>query len=292
MFFGMHLPNLLGVSHRQMYACRMHIVDELLEERCEKLRANPVLWPVARPVLYKLLNYRAAKHMADDVANLTGAGAFQYITELLGLDMPKAGLEHIPATGRTILIGNHPTGLADGIVVFNALREIRPDLVFLANADALRVIPFATDLIIPVEWETSKRSLETARRTLEGVRQAMKEERALVIFPSGALAKWVPGQGLADKPWETSAVHMARKYKAPIVPMSLTGRNSLIYYLFSMLNEELRDITLFHELLDKTGMRLPIKFGPVIPLDSLPRAARDATAHVRRIVTEDMADTE
>lgn len=270
----------------------MHIVDELIEERCARLRANPLLWPVAKPVLYQLLNYRSARKMADVVGGLTGAQSFDYLSQMLSLDVPVSGLEHVPASGKVILIGNHPTGLADGVVVYEALRKKRPDLVFLANADALRAIPKADDLIIPVEWVTAKRSLDTARQTLAGVRMAMKDGRALVIFPSGSLAKWVPGQGLVEKPWEISALNMARKYQAPIVPMSLTGRNSLVYYLFCMLHEELRDITLFHELLNKTGQQLPISFGPVIAHSDLPKGAKQATAHVRNVVTRDMAETE
>lgn len=270
----------------------MHIVDELIEERCARLRANPVLWPLARPVLYSVLGYRAARRMADAVGDLTGTQSFEYISQLLNLNVPTAGLDNVPDKGRVLMIGNHPTGLADGIVVYEALKQKRPDLVFLANADALRAIPKSTDLIIPVEWVKAKRSMETARKTLAGVRQAMKDERAMVIFPSGSLAKWVPGFGLQEKPWETSAVQMAHKYKAPIVPMALSGRNSLVYYLFSMLSDELRDITLFHELLNKLRHSLPVSFGPVLAHSTLPANARDATAHIRKIVTQDMAETE
>ena len=49
-----------------------HIVDVLIAERAPRLTASPV-WPVVRPALYSVLNYRAAVRMADAIQNLTGA---------------------------------------------------------------------------------------------------------------------------------------------------------------------------------------------------------------------------
>ena len=44
-----------------------HIVDILIAERAPKLAANP-LWPLVRPTLYALLNYKTARVMADEAA--------------------------------------------------------------------------------------------------------------------------------------------------------------------------------------------------------------------------------
>jgi hypothetical protein len=43
-----------------------HIVDVLIAERAPRLERS-LFWPLLRPVLYKLLNYRAAVDMADAV---------------------------------------------------------------------------------------------------------------------------------------------------------------------------------------------------------------------------------
>ena len=43
----------------------------------------------------------------------------------------------------------------------------------------------------------------------------------------------------------------ARKYDAPVVPLHIRARNSWLYYLLYLLNTELRDMTLFRELLNK-----------------------------------------
>ena len=64
-------------------------------------------------------------------------------------------------------------------------------------------------------------------------------------------------------------VGLARKQKAPILPLNVDARNSALYYLFCNLNDELRDITLFKELLNKRGSQFRMTFGEVIPPDAL-----------------------
>ena len=54
-------------------------------------------------------------------------------------DLTVEGLEHIPATGPALIVSNHPTGIADGVAVHDAVRTRRQDAIFFANADALRV---------------------------------------------------------------------------------------------------------------------------------------------------------
>ncbi len=268
-----------------------HIVDQLIEERCLSLRRNRVLWPVLRPWLYRALGYGAARAMADQIAGLGGFEAFDKVSEMLTLKLNIEGRHHIPKTGRLVVIANHPTGLADGVAVFAALKTHRPDIVFLANADALRVVPKGADLIIPVEWVIEKRSRETARATLLGVKRAMKDERCIIMFPSGKLAA-LTINGLQDQPWQTTATTLARKYEAPIAPLHLCARNSLMYYLFCVLSGELRDITLFHELLNKAGTGFDLTFGPLIHSTDLPSGADAATHLIRKTVTQDLAITE
>ena len=268
-----------------------HIVDELIEERCEHLRAMAWLWPLLRPALYQALGYEKARAMADDVARCSGFAAFAHVSGLLKLRLEIAGLAQVPERGRVVVIANHPTGLADGIAVFDALKTRRPDLMFLANADALRVIPAADDVIIPVEWVQEKRSRATARATLAGVRRALQDERCVIMFPAGKLAA-LTWSGLQERPWEPSAVSLARKFAAPIVPLHIRARNSALYYLFCLLNRELRDITLFHELLNKAGHRFALRFGAPLSPDGLPRGAAAANALVRRIVTRDLAQAQ
>ncbi len=115
------------------------------------------------------------------------------------------------------------------------------------------------------------------------MKEALEAERCIVIFPSGRLAQ-LSWRGLKDKSWESSAAMVARKYNAPIIPLNIKARNSALYYLFSKLNGELRDITLFHELLNKKGKTFRMTFGEAVDPANLPKNADEATASIRAVV--------
>jgi putative hemolysin len=245
-----------------------HIVDVLIEERAPKLSSSPV-WPLVRPALYRLLDYRKARAMADAIAPMGGAQALEYVSSLLKVKVEVAGLDHLPREGRAIVVANHPTGIADGIAVHDALKAARPDMVFYANSDAHRVSPRLSEVLIPVEWVEEKRTRERTRLTLQMTREAMEAERALMIFPAGRLARRAPDGVLTDKPWAASALSIARKYEAPVIPVHVSGPWATLFHLFDRVSPELRDITLFHELLNKRGRRFSLIVGQAIVPDAI-----------------------
>ncbi len=254
-----------------------HIVDIMIEERCPSWVGH-WSWPVTRPVLFSLLGYRKALRWADEIKQLrSGQECFAYLDRVLDLSVTTSGMERIPRTGRTVIVANHPTGLADGSIVLAALKGIRTDIEIMANADACRVNPHFAEVIIPVEWVQEKRSMQKTRETVRRTSAAFANERVLLIFPSGSLAQMRKGK-LVDEPWHQTAVTLARKNKAPITPLHVGGRNSWLYYTFCGINRELRDITLFRELLNKQGDRFHLTFGPQIPVEHLegdPQAVTD-----------------
>ena len=260
-----------------------HIIDTLIAERAPRLTSSAA-WPLVRPALYRLLDYRKARRMAQTIRQLGGRAALDHVSDLLALKVDVQGLENLPATGRVVVVSNHPTGIGDGVAVYDAMKARRPDVVFYANADAHRVCRRFDEMLIPVEWVEEKRSRERMRLTLTMTREAMEAERALMIFPAGRLAVKDAEERLTDPPWMTSAVSIARKYAAPIVPIHLTGPWSTLFHLFDKRWKELRDITLFHELLNKKGRRFSLIVGAPIDLEALPGDAGEATEALKRYV--------
>jgi putative hemolysin len=247
---------------------RTHIIDVLIEERAPKLSATPV-WPLLRQPLYRVLDYGKAVRMADAIGPMPGKPALDLVSGELQLKVSASGLERIPASGRSIAICNHPTGIADGIAVYDALQALRPDICFYANSDAHRVCPGFTDVLIPVEWVEAKRTRERTRETLLLTREALEAERMLVIFPAGRLARRAPDGVLCDPPWQTSAVSLAKKYEAPVIPIHLTGPWSGLFHFFNRFSTELRDMTLFHEFLNKQGRAFSLTVGPPVAPEAL-----------------------
>lgn len=264
-----------------------HIVDVLIAERAPRLAGGP-LWPIARPLLYALLDYAKARRMADAIHPMPGGKALAYVSELLALKVAAAGLDRIPANGRLVLVCNHPTGIADGVAVYDALKALRPDICFYANADAHRVSPGFDEVLIPVEWVEAKRTREKTRATLTLTREALDAERCLAIFPAGRLARKEPDGTLADPEWMSSAVSIARKYEAPVVPIHVAGPWSAMFHFFHGFSTELRDITLFHELLNKRGREFSLTVGHAIPAETLDGDPAEVTARLKAFVERDL----
>ena len=218
--------------------------------------------------------------MVDNITPLSGREAFELVTKVVNPTVELRGLENLPVSGRCIIVANHPTGLADGMAVFKAIASKRPEHIFLANADALRVIPKGEDIIIPVEWVKAKRTHQKARQTLLSTKTALNSEKCVVIFPSGVLGR-LTWRGVQDKAWQNSAAMIAKKYNAPIIPLQIKARNSWLFYCLSKLSAELRDITLFYELINKKKQTFKLTFGtPILP-DNLPQNADKATMMIR-----------
>jgi putative hemolysin len=241
----------------------LHIADQLIAERGEKL-VNSRWWPLIRPFLYKILHYDAAVRMADEVGPLPGRAAMEYASQLLSLDLDVRGLDRIPASGAFVMAVNHPTGIADGVAIYDALKRVRRDIAIFTNRDALRINPRLAEFLIPVEWREDFRDRSKMRETLRLSSLAFKEGRAVVFFPSGRIAYWMDGR-LNERPWHSTALTLARKQGVPILPVHVQARNSGLFYWFANWNTELRDMTVFHELLNKQGKTFRITIGPLIP---------------------------
>ncbi len=127
------------------------------------------------------------------------------------------------------------------------------------------------------------------RETLQLSSRAFKEGRVVVMFPSGRIAFWKDGR-LNERPWLSSAVTLARKQDVPILPVNVQSRNSGLFYWFANWNTELRDMTVFHELLNKRGKTFRIRFGPPIPQERFAEGdAAEVTQRLQAHVVERLA---
>lgn len=265
-----------------------HIVDELIAERSAGLRSRPWLWRFITTVLYPILGYKKAKTLLDGVRDLNGHDVLNYVSDMLKLNITTTGLEHVPRTGRAMLIANHPAGIADGVAAYETLIKRRQDILIFANRDAVRMAPGLASHIIPVEWVEEKRTRAQQRDMIRQIVDAFRAEKLVVIFPSGRLA-YLTWAGLKERPWQTTAVNLAQKYSCDIIPMHIKARNSVFFYAVSLISDELRDITLFHELLNKKNQSYRLNIGaPIDPAGDV----RVVTDKLEHYVTEQLSKGE
>lgn len=256
-------------------------LDPLIAERAPWLFDDTIVAKAARNGLMRLLGYQETVTLGELYDTWSTDRIMHHVAGLLVRDVKVTGLEHIPRQGAALIVANHPTGIADGIMLHHALWPIRPDMFVYANSDILRIMPQFESLIAPVEWQEHKRSRAKTRETMEYTRQAIADRRIGVIFPSGRLAKR-RGLNLHERPWMASAAMIARKYDLPVIPLNIRARNSALFYLFDLIHPTLRDITLFYETLNKDRQPYRITIGEPISASALPSKSDEAIDILRR----------
>lgn len=256
-------------------------IDPLIAERAPWMfRQSPLVKPL-RGLLHLALSYDRTVAIGTELRDEPTSRIMGDMGDLLARHLTVAGLDNVPRHGPALIVANHPTGIADGIMLYHALKTIRPDLFIYANGDILRVLPQMEDLIVPVEWRKEKRSHAKTKVTMDLTKQAVKEGRLGVIFPSGRLAKR-RGLRLHERPWMPSAAMLARKFDLPVIPVNIRARNSALFYLFDLIHPTLRDITLFHEMLNKDRQPYVLTVGEEISPAALPSKSEDGIEMLRR----------
>jgi putative hemolysin len=256
-------------------------LDPLIAERAPWLFRDGVLSHVARRALMSLLGYQRTVDLGALYKDWPTDHIMHHLAGLLARDVAVKGLDNIPRHGAAMIVCNHPTGIADGIILHHVLFQLRPDMFIYANSDILRILPQFESLIAPVEWRKEKRTRAKTRETMEYTNRAIEAGRIGVIFPSGRLAKR-QGLSLHERPWMASAAMIARKYDLPIIPLHIRARNSALFYLFDLLHPTLRDITLFYETLNKDRQPYRLTIGEPISAAALPAKSDDAIEVLRR----------
>lgn len=256
-------------------------IDPLIEERAPWLFEDHAWSAPSRAALNSMLGYNRTLTLAEHFRNMPMDDVMAFMGRMLARDVQASGLDNIPRQGAALIVANHPTGIADGIIMHHVLTQVRADSYFYANSDILRVLPQLDSLIAPVEWRVEKRSLAKTRETMAYTRKAVDKGRLGVIFPAGRLAKR-RGLKLYERPWMASAAMIARKFDLPVIPVNVRARNSALFYLFDLIHPTLRDITLFHETLNKDRQPYRVTVGEPISPSALPAKSEDGIEMLRQ----------
>ncbi len=72
-----------------------------------------------------------------------------------GYTLSSRDRDNIPATGRVVIVANHPLGALDGLALLRMVAELRPDVRILASDLLLQIAPLR-EVILPVDNLTRK----------------------------------------------------------------------------------------------------------------------------------------
>lgn len=181
----------------------------------------------------------------------------------------------IPFTGPVIVAANHPTGARDGLVLIEAVRQIRPDVRLLTN-HLLAAIPELRESCFFVDPFGGP---SAAIRSLEGLRSAhlwLRGGGALIVFPAGEVAWRAPAsvasasrRTRADSPWLPTVGRLALGSRARVLPVFIDGQNSWAFYVAGRLHPLLRTLLLGRELLRQRETAARIYLGKALADDDI-----------------------
>lgn len=183
----------------------MFSVDTLLRQHLPHLSNNPVLRPLLGQGLRWLLHEKAFQHFASSYPHLRGLDFVEQALQQIDFDykVSEAELEHIPSSGRVIIVANHPIGSLDGLALLRLLGRIRPDVKIVAN-QLLAQLTALRPLLLPVDNLNGK----TDRRAILAMGEHLASEGALVIFPAGEVSR-LGIKGVKDGPWQGGFIKLA-----------------------------------------------------------------------------------
>lgn len=214
----------------------------------------------------------------------------QRYPHLLGLDFVEQALEYfdftfkvrdrerarIPASGRVVIVANHPIGSLDGLALLHLVSSIRTDVKVVAN-DLLAAIAPLEALLLPVN------NLQggTPRRQLRRLREHLQAEGALIIFPAGEVSRLGPA-GIRDGAWQSGFVSLARATRSPVLPVHVGGRNSLFFYGLSALARPLSTLWLVREMFHQRHNVVEVRLGRPVPWEHY-SAIQGSPKHLARL---------
>ena len=195
-------------------------------------------------------------------------------------EINRAGLSHIPEQAQVIIVANHPLGSLDGIGLLDAVLSIRPDAKIVVNELLMhieRLQPFA----LPVD----NMSNQTSRQQLRSIQSHLASGGALIMFPAGEVSRWRLS-GIQDGQWNSSFVRLALRYRAPIVPVLVRGRNSRFFYGLSFLIKPLSTALLIREMFKHRNARISARVGSPISYPALAEKQEPAQVIADEIKTQ------
>lgn len=179
-------------------------------------------------------------------------------------------LERITSSGPVVVVCNHPHGALDGIILSHLLLSVRKDTRFMANP-MLGAIKELKDLFFFVDPSGDGSSQVS---NISGTRKSIKWLKAgglLTLFPASEVSHINWNQwSVRDPQWNENISQIVRKTKATVVPIHISGSNSLFFQLLGLIHPKLRTLLLPRELVNKRREKISVRVGKPIPFSRLP----------------------
>jgi len=242
----------------------MFTVDKVISNHYPKLRKYKPVYSTAHSFLRWLLQEEVFIAFGKQYPHVNGIEFVEQVLNFFNFSFTSSNTdrENIPVSGRVMIIANHPIGSLDGLALFQLIHEIRTDVKIIANEMLMYLQPLQSCLL-PVGIMGKKPS----RTHISAINQALTEEKAVIVFPSGEVSRLKP-QGIRDSKWHNGFLKIALRAKAPILPILISGRNSMFFYGLSSIYKPFSTAMLIQEMFKQRNNQIRFQVGEIIPYKS------------------------
>lgn len=173
-----------------------------------------------------------------------------------------------------ITVSNHAYGHIDGITAIDVVGSVRSDYKMMVNFILAMIDAMSMHFIAVNPYQ---KGTVSNKSSLDGVKQCIAHVKAghpLGFFPAGAVSK-TKLKGLKmtvrDREWQPSVIKLIKGVKVPVVPMYFSGNNSWFFNFLDLVDWRLRSLRLGHEVYNKRGKTIHVRFGEPIMPDEIAR---------------------
>lgn len=168
-----------------------------------------------------------------------------------------------------ITVSNHAYGHIDGIAAIDIVGTIRPDYKMMVNYVLAMIDTMAPNFIAVNPYQEGKLA---QRSSLDGIKECiehLKGGHPLGFFPAGAVSKTKIRHfrmEVEDREWQDPVIKLIKHARVPVIPMYFSGKNSWVFNFLDLISWKLRSLRLGHEVYNKRGKTIHVRFGePIMP---------------------------
>ena len=133
------------------------------------------------------------------------------------------GADNISRANRPIFASNHPPGGIDGLILLEQLNLNAGNTRAVVNDLLMNVEPIR-DLFVPV----NKHGMQNGNYVTR-INQMYESQDNILYFPAGLCSRLIDGK-IQDIEWKKSFVQKAIETQRDIIPIYITGQNSMKFY--------------------------------------------------------------
>ncbi len=238
-------------------------INEILNQKFKNFIASkpPIIQNLIIAALKKILYVDKINNIIERFEHLDTKHFIMELFEYLNFTflISNKDLQKIPSQGKVICVANHPIGSLDSLIILKAFLDIRKDVKIVAN-DVIAHLDFLKNHLLPIDLFNKT----FQRDNISQINKALDEGNAIIVFPAAEVSrlKWLR---IKDSKWRNGAVHYAQKSKSPLLPVYIDAKNSVLFYIVSIISKKLSMLLLVHELFNKKNKTVRVIIGDIIP---------------------------